>query len=80
MNNLVQVGTGCWVNPAEVLRVYTCDTRSGRTTFISCSRLDGPLQLMSSVINTHTIVSDWPAERVESALGLTPLSALEEMQ
>lgn len=84
---LVQVGTGGWIDPADVLRMYTVNNSAysrmtqqehgnpdpgPTTTYLTCRSFDPHCP-------AHTVSTDWSSDRVEAALGLIPADRLNEM-
>ena len=79
--NLVQISSGSWVNPAEVKRIYTCQSfkeDEPDTTYVVCTPLDGGGGGFLGIGSfDHTICSDWPIARIHAALGLVSADDLD---
>jgi hypothetical protein len=81
LSQLVQISSGSWVNPADVKRIYTCESTMGddpspTITYVVCTGAGG-MSLFGAVNSDHYITSDWTIERITNALGLISADALD---
>lgn len=80
LQNLVQISSGSWVNPAEVSRIYTCKSfKEGEPdhVYVVCRGITAGFSLFGTEPSDHVISCDWPIERIHAALGLVSADELD---